>query len=424
MKSNREQSVLEDDDKKIIQRKRIDEHWLTLVEAISNGIEEIDINGTILFANHALHEMFEVPEGKLIGRSIKDFSPQEEKEELSTYIEYLVKELPSNSQYIGKKITTSGKVIDVQIDWDYLFDEQDQLIGFISFIMDITDKLRQEKRERELIAIEATAEEAKNRIAELDAAYKELKETQSQLVQAGKLSALGALGTGIAHELNQPLTGILNFSKMALQDLEPENLLAKDLTIIHDQAMRMSRIIQNIVTFARPEEISVSPIDIQPVIDDTLSLIETQLHDHSIDVIQELPVDFPHVLGQPGRLQQVLLNLFINARDAIDELPSSPGGTIRIQGNVKGLNIGTPYKVELIISDNGVDIPEEMKDRLFEPFFTSKPEGKGTGLGLSIIHGILRDLEGSIQYRKGENGEKQFVIELKSVAGYAGKPAS
>ena len=292
-----------------------------------------------------------------------------------------------------------------------------ELTALVAIAQDRRELLRLMEQEKALAAVEAREAEARNRSAELEETNRELKETHTQLVQAGKLAALGELGAGIAHELNQPLTGILGFAKMAIKDLDADNPLAKDMTVIQSQAERMSAIIKKILIFTRPEDPRPVRTRISDALNESLTLIRAQLVDHLIDVDVDIPDDLPDVLAVSSLLQQVFLNLLTNARDAIDEQKGQPGGLIKIIARPLTLDDEGELRedplVEIRISDTGVDVPRELEDRLFDPFFSTKVTGKGTGLGLSLIHGIMRDLGGQILFKRDPAGHKGFVLALR-----------
>lgn len=221
---------------------------------------------------------------------------------------------------------------------------------------------------------------------------KELRKKQHQLVQAGKLAAIGQLGAGVAHELNNPIAGILGYTQLMLDILSKENLkieevytFKKYLHHIENGSRRCKEIIQNLLQFARKSPEDFVSVNVNNVVADTLSLIERQLLVNNIEVIKNLAPEIKQVEGNCGQLQQVFTNIIINAQQAMPE-----GGRLFISTRNENGNVSIEFK------DTGCGIPEEYKDRIFEPFFTTKMNWKGTGLGLSICYDIIKSHNGRI----------------------------
>ncbi|MCX5707970.1 MAG: PAS domain S-box protein [Candidatus Omnitrophica bacterium] len=222
--------------------------------------------------------------------------------------------------------------------------------------------------------------------------YKKLKGTQEALVQSEKMAAMGQLAAGISHELFQPLTGIKGFAQAALLDLDEKNPLCEYLTKIIEQSGRMEIIIGNVRSFAKKTEFSLKPIDINSPIDDCLSLLGTQLKLQGIQVKKQLAENLPKVNADANQLQQVFINLITNAKEALEQKNAI---------GEKELSITTSYNeasghVEAVFRDTGAGIPKQKLNKIFEPFYTSKPNGKSLGLGLSIVQGIIDSHAGKI----------------------------
>ena len=241
---------------------------------------------------------------------------------------------------------------------------------------------------------------------------KELREKQHQLVQAGKLAAIGQLGAGVAHELNNPMAGILGYAQLMLEivsrkDLKIEDVSAfkKFLQRIEDGSLRCKEIIQNLLQFARKSPEEVVSVNVNNVVADTLSLIEHQLLVNKIEVIKNLTTDIKQVDGNHVQLQQVFTNIIINAQQAMPE-----GGQLFISSRNENGSVGIEFK------DNGCGIPEKYKDRIFEPFFTTKMDWKGTGLGLSICYDIIKNHNGHIivDSKLGKGAVFTIILPVKS----------
>ncbi len=251
------------------------------------------------------------------------------------------------------------------------------------------------------------------------------RSAEVQLLDAARLATVGQMATGIAHEINQPLT-VIGFSAESLLDDMSEGLDSRDpqdfrealtsrLKRIEDQTHRAANIVRQLRIFARKPNELPAPFDVTQAIRDGVELMSEQLRLARFDVELDIAPDLPTVIGHPNRLQQVLIKLIVNARDAIEEARAR-------QPDMKaGRWIGirayrTPGRdaMAMEVADNGPGIPAEVLPRLFEPFFTTKPSGKGTGLGLSISSEIVREMNGTIAATNRLQGGAVFRINLPS----------
>lgn len=248
-------------------------------------------------------------------------------------------------------------------------------------------------------------EELTGKNTELEGAYQELKRTQTQLIQAAKMAAMGELGAGIAHELNQPLGGIKGFTQIALSELDQGSPLKADLKTIEEQADRMVKIVRNISAFSRQTTYELSPIDINVPLEKALMLFTQQLKDSNINLVMEVGQSLPRVSADSNQLQQVFLNVIGNARDALNE-------TEKTDKELAIVVKPAAEFVEITFTDNGCGIPKDNLKKIFDPFFTTKPVGRGTGLGLSINYGIIKDHSGLIDVasEKGKGTAVKIIL--------------
>ncbi len=237
--------------------------------------------------------------------------------------------------------------------------------------------------------------------ASLQASREELQETEGQLVQSAKLASLGTLSAGVAHELNQPLAIIRGIAQQLVQDATLDGDLREDLNLIIGQTGRMVKIVRHLRTFSRAGTDEHTMVSINSTIEDCFILVGAQLKAHNIEVNLNLSDANPSISGDSNELEQVLLNLITNARDALDEVE---GAVITITSEV------IDGRVRIVFADNGPGIPDDVAARIFDPFFTTKAPGKGTGLGLSITHSILKKHNATITV-KNNNGA-QFTLEF------------
>ncbi|MDI6801153.1 MAG: ATP-binding protein [Thermodesulfovibrionales bacterium] len=234
----------------------------------------------------------------------------------------------------------------------------------------------------------------------------EIVRAQEQLLNAEKLASLGRMAAGVAHELNSPLTGIVTFAHLLLKHTPLENAQdIEDIKIIIDQAERCSRIVRGLLGFSRRTVSEKSEININTLVENTLSMVKNQSRFYNIAFDIRLDKSIPDIIVDPNQIQQVFLNLLINAADAMEEK-----GKINIASRlVEEQNV---KYIEMEFTDTGPGIPEDIRNKIFEPFFTTKPSGKGTGLGLSVSYGIIKKHEGEI-FVKSELGKgASFFIHL------------
>ena len=230
----------------------------------------------------------------------------------------------------------------------------------------------------------------------------EKKRMEQQLLQAEKLSALGELVSGVAHELNNPLTGILGYSELLLQSPAPPD--RETLARIHREAERMRRIVQNLLAFARRSKPEKIPTQVNDLLYQIMELMEYEMRVNNVRVITNLDTSIPCVLADPHQLQQVFLNLINNAYQAM--LPG--GGTLTLTT----AHDPQTRRVRVGFTDTGVGIPPEYLGRIFDPFFTTKEVGQGTGLGLSLSYGIVKEHGGEIRVTSRVGEGSTFQVEL------------
>jgi histidine kinase len=239
---------------------------------------------------------------------------------------------------------------------------------------------------------------------------------EQQLIQANKMATLGEMATGIAHELNQPLSVIKTASEFLMRKVrkaEPirEDILKTMAEEIDSHVDRASKIIQHLREFGRKSDVRTERVQVNEALRKALDIFSQQLKLREIQVVQELQEDLPTILGDANRLEQVFINLLINARDAIEERCEKEGNR-DIEKRIF-LKTGLEKdKVTIEVRDSGVGIPQDILDKIFEPFFTTKRVGKGTGLGLSISYGIVQDYEGTIRVKTAENGGADFILQF------------
>ena len=230
------------------------------------------------------------------------------------------------------------------------------------------------------------------------------RQIQSKLLQTEKMAAVGQLVSGIAHELNNPLTAIMGYGQLLSgHGLAPEQF--SEASRVFQEAERARRIVKNLLYFARENEQERTCVNLNEIVERTLALRSYELRVENIQVECQLARDLPETMADRYQLQQVVLNLLMNAEQALLQE--------RGQGNVKiRTRVADGHRIALEISDDGPGVPREIASRIFDPFFTTKPSGVGTGLGLSIVYGIVKQHGGEVTFENESGGGARFVVEL------------
>jgi two-component system NtrC family sensor kinase len=369
----------------ITERKRIEnklreanEFFMNLIESSLDGIIAADMKGDIFIFNRGAEALTGYTAEEVIGKiHITKIYPEGIAKEI-------MKKLRS-SEYggVGKFIPTQLNVVDkatgeipIQLSAALIYDGAGREVASVGIFTDLRARLKMEKR---------------------------LQETHLQLVSSEKMASLGKLAAGIAHEINNPLGGILIYASLMAEDLPEDDSKRGDLARIVQETSRCKDIVKSLLEFARQTEPKMEPTDINRAITDGLFFLENQALFHNIKIIKKLDRFLPFVRGNAGQLKQVLINIIVNAAEAMHG-----NGTLTI----------TTYPssdrkwVFMEFTDTGEGIPEENFTRIFDPFFTTKEVGKGTGLGLATSYGIVEDHGGKISVKSKVGEGTTFTIEL------------
>ena len=257
--------------------------------------------------------------------------------------------------------------------------------AYLVIARDITDKIRLQKKEKEM---------------------------EAQLRQQQKLEAIGTLAGGVAHEINNPLNGIMNYAQLILDAMDKPSGSAEYAREIIHETERISLIVKNLLQFSRQEKQSHSYASIYDIIDQTISLVNTVILRDQITLDIQLPEGLPDIKCRSQQIQQVLMNLLTNARDALNE--KYPHGdsnkVISVEGSLKE-TAGQQW-LSLTVLDYGSGIPAENRDKIFEPFYSTKPKELGTGLGLSISYGIVSEHKGALSFESEPGEYTKFILDL------------
>jgi len=346
--------------------------FLDLYNNAPDGYHSVAPDGTILEMNNTELERLGYRREEVVGKlKITDLLPPEALDGFPEFMQKLIErgEMTATIEQRRK----DGSRIPVRLHTKVIYDDLGQVAAFRSAVRDIT-------RERAL---------------------------QAQLMQAEKMSAVGQLISGVAHELNNPLTGVLGFAQLLLMDESLSSSARQYLQCIVDQGMRARGIVQNLLTFARQHKPEKAMVDINKALRSTLALRSYELKVNNIEVIEELSPSLPQTLADFQQLQQVFLNIIINAEQAMLEA--------RDRGKLTIKTLSGDGWITICFTDDGPGIKAKDLPRIFEPFFTTKEVGKGTGLGLSICYGIIEEHGGKIYAISEEGKGASFIVELPVV---------
>ncbi|EQA53811.1 hybrid sensor histidine kinase/response regulator [Leptospira kmetyi] len=245
----------------------------------------------------------------------------------------------------------------------------------------------------------------------LEEAERENEALKSQLIQAQKLEAISLLATGVAHEINNPLTIMINYAQLILAQSKDDSIL-KYATNILDEGERIGRITKDLLKLSRQEKLVLSLVNFREIVQKTVSLCDQLFKKDMIHIESDLPDSLPEIRCVPQQIQQVILNLLNNARDALNQKYPKFDSNKIIQLQAKRFDKEGKLWIQMIVEDRGIGIPPEEAKKIFSPFFTTKKVEKGTGLGLSVSTGIIKDHGGELYYESKENEYTRFFINL------------
>jgi len=375
--------------KKMVNEIRRSNEFLTkLIASSGDCIIAADMTGNIIIFNKAAEELLGYRAQEVMGKvNIVDLYPRGGAKEVMSKLRSEdyggVGKLAPQQFTLVKK---SGEHIPIQLSASVVYDEQGGEVCSVGFFTDLRPRIQMEK---------------------------ELEETHLQLVNSEKMASLGKLAAGIAHEINNPLGGILIYSSLMKEELDGADSRWQDLEKIVQEATRCKDIVKSLLEFSRQTEPKMEPTDINKGITDGLFFLENQALFHNIKIVKSLSPVLPMVRGNPGQLKQVFMNIIVNAAEAM-----SGGGTLTI----KTAPSDDQKAVYIDFVDTGEGIPPENLTRIFDPFFTTKELGKGTGLGLSTSYGIIDEHGGRIDVKSQVGKGTTFRIELPAGPEEAGSP--
>ena len=341
-----------------------------IIESLSDGLVAVDLAGRVILWNAELERIYGVARAAAVGRTLDTlFDPP-----------VVARLRPDGDETVGarRRVPLLSRHADdprrvlVNLATAPLLTPDGETSGMIVIVEDITRRVQLEE----------------------------------QLQISEKMASVGLLAAGVAHEVNTPLTGISSFTQMLLDEADPDDPRTPVLKKIEKQTFRAAKIVNGLLNLARPgRSDAAGPVDVNGVVNEMLALLEPQLADGSVQVRRELAASPLVVQGVDVKLQQVFLNLFLNARDA---MPG--GGWLTIRTRAEG------RRAVVDVADTGSGIPAELLSRIYDPFFTTKATGKGTGLGLSVAYGVVQEHHGVIECASEPDRGTRFTLRLPLAA--------
>jgi len=375
---------------KVEENERLREFKENIIESINVGILAADLAGRVESWNGQMERLTGLPRERAIGRTLEELFPESlalrfegAKDESGIHHIYKYALRPSEPQN-GNGEPANGRGV-VELPLLKRLAETDSAERLLNIAVAPLVS-RDEKRIGRLIIFDDVTER---------------DELERRVVQADKLTSVGILAAGVAHEVNTPLAVISTYAQMLAKQVEGDERKSALLDKIARQTFRASEIVNSLLNFSRTGPRQFEDVDLARVIRETLTLVEHQMAKAGIQVQAELAGALPPIRGNANQLQQVFLNLFLNARDAMEQ-----GGTLR----VRAWEGDSGVQVE--VADTGLGIPAEHVPRIYDPFFTTKASRKGTGLGLSITYGIVRDHGGVIEVESRPPEGARFRLEF------------
>jgi hypothetical protein len=349
----------------------------SIVESVNVGLLAVDLEGRVTSCNSTLEKILGIKRKEVIGKYVEDLFAEDFADTLDQVLGHARWHLHElRNLYKIHTATRNDRSLVLNVSLAPLQAATAGRTGAIVVIEDVTARARLEE----------------------------------QLQQREKLSSIGLLAAGVAHEVNTPLTGVSSYTQMLLgmiPQTDPKHVL---LQKVHRQADRASNIVNNLLNFSRVGNTSeFSDIDIHRVLDDTLQLLEPQLRRSQIEIVRNYQIDVPKISGIAGKLQQVFTNLLLNARDAIPD-----SGVIELT-----THINNDDTITIEVRDTGIGIAPENVSKIYDPFFTTKGVGRGTGLGLAVSYGIVQEHSGHISVESAPGHGTTFRITLPVAESHA-----
>jgi two-component system NtrC family sensor kinase len=347
-----------------------EERYRTILEDMEEGYYEVDLAGNITFVNDSICRILGYGGEEVIGTNYRRYVGEEKPIQIYKDVNSVYRTGKPVRWFSWEFLTKSGETRFIEASVAPRFNVQDEVIGFRGIFNDVTER----------------------------------KSIERQVLMTSKLASIGELASGVAHELNNPLTGVMGYAQLLVDNKNVPPEVKSDLNKVYQESLRAAKIVQNLLSFARRRKPEKRYFDVNELIQKTLELRSYELKIINIKVCVNLAPELPEIKADYYQIQQVILNIVINAEQALIE--TGRQGKIAVTTSTVGNGI------RISIADNGPGIPNENISRIFDPFFTTKEVGKGTGLGLSVCHGIVTAHGGNIYAESEEGKGAEFIIDL------------
>lgn len=342
------------------------------------------LNGEIVYINEYFASAHGYTAKEVIGKNYSIFHTKKQLETVYSLINVLEKKGYFNIKEVGH-IHKNGYEFPMLMTGVIIEDENGNPINMASTARDITEQKNQEKERRKL---------------------------DLYLNQQQRLESIGTLAGGVAHEINNPINGIMNYGQLILEMSKPKSKTEEYVKEIIFETKRVSNIVKNLLQFSRDEKQEHSYARIEDIIEQTLSLIRTIIKSEQITLEVQLPKGYPDIKCRSQQIQQVIMNMLTNARDAVNEKYQGYNENKIVKLYCTQFDFENRRWIRVTVEDHGNGINDEIKAKIFEPFFTTKNRAEGTGLGLSISHGIVKEHHGKLSYETKEGEFTKFNLDL------------
>ncbi|MGB9628316.1 MAG: PAS domain S-box protein [Thermodesulfobacteriota bacterium] len=356
--------------------KEANEFLMNLIESSVDGIIVTDMKGEILIFNKGAENILGYKSEEVVGKmNIRSIYQPGVAEEVMAKLR--------SPEYGGVGKLTSfpiihkrkdGELVEGDLSAALIYDDEGKEVASVGIFKDLRERLKMER---------------------------ELQKVQQALLQSEKLAAMGRLTSQIAHELNNPIYGIMNTLELLKTEIPPTSKRRRILDLSLSEAQRLAEMLRNMLSFSKPEEETRRPVRINELVEGILLVMDKQMRESNIKIETSFDGQIPEVMASTNQMRQVLLNMFKNAKEAMPR-----GGTLTVQTRRED------NKISIHIQDTGMGIPEGIRDKIFDAFFTTKQAVKGVGLGLSVCYGIIKDHGGEIKVESEEGKGTRFTIFL------------